>query len=181
MTIQVNCRVLGLFMLVLSGCVHIPQAAIDVNREVSKGVAALRENGQQMVTAWEETAYRVLDERWTQVYARAEKDFRTKRGVAAGAGLTRQQQEDVAGLATLMRDGVRGKIRAKTDEMRQIIAANAKATLEANESITNLLISANSAAAAQQSVLKSVGSLLPIPPEVSKFVDSALETLGAGA
>lgn len=180
MIVRLTCRFLGLFMLVLSGCVHIPQAAIDVNRQVSKGIDTLRENGQQMVVAWEETAYRVLDERWTQVYTRAEKDFRAKRSVPAAAGLTRQQQEDVAGLATLMRDGVRVKIRAKAEEMQQIIAANAKTTLEANESITNLLINASTAAAAQQSVLKGVGGLLPIPPEVSKFIDGALEVVGAG-
>jgi hypothetical protein len=178
--IRLTCGFLSLFILALNSCVHIPQSAVDVNRQVSKGIETLQENGQQLVAAWEETAYRVLDERWKQVYARAEKDYRAKRNVPLTSVLTKEQQEDVAGVATLIRDGVRTKIHAKAEEMRQAITANAKTTLEANESITNLLISANVATAAQESVLKAVGKLLPIPPELSKFLDNALETAVVG-
>lgn len=162
-------------ILFLSACAQIPQAAIDVNKQVSTGITAIGANGQEMVRAWEESGYKMLDERWTQVYKKAEASYRTKRKIAKDSSLTAQQQQDVAGLASLVRDKVRTKIRAEADKMRSIIASNTKTTLEANESITNLLVSANTVNTTRQSALKEVGKLVPIPPEITGFIDNALK------
>jgi hypothetical protein len=165
-------------LLMLSACARIPQAAIDVNRQVSTGITAIGANGQEMVRAWEETGYKMLDDRWSQVYSRAEAAYRKKKGIADGTALTSNQHEDVAGLAALVRDKVRGKIRAEAEKMRGIIVANTKATLEANESITGLLISANAVFASRQALIKEVGTLIPIPPGITEFIGNALQTAG---
>ena len=166
------------YVMFFTGCVQIPQAAIDVNRQVSTGISSLGDNGQEMVRAWEETAYMVLDEKWGQIYKKAESAYRSKKGIAAGTTLSAQQREDVAGVATLVRDEIRKKIRAEADNMRSIISSNTKSTLEANESITNLLISANAVTSMQQSAIKQVGTLIPIPPAISTFVNSAITAAG---
>jgi hypothetical protein len=160
------------------GCAQIPQAAIDVNRQVATGITALNDNAQELIRAWEETAYQVLDERWSKVYAQADAAYRTKRGVQPGVLLTSPQAEEVAGLATLVRDDVRKKIRTEADGMRKIVTANAKNTLDANESVTMLLINANAIGAAQHSALKQVGTLLPIADTVTNFINIALKSAG---
>lgn len=165
-------------ILLLTGCAQIPQAAIDVNKQVSTGITTIGDNGKEMVLAWENTAYSMLDERWERVYRKAESSYRTKKGILAGTALSSLQQEEVAGLAALVRDEVRGKIRLEADDMRKIIASNTKSTLEANESITQLLVSANAVNAIQQSAIKEVGPLLPIPPVISGFIESALAASG---
>jgi hypothetical protein len=164
--------------VLVSGCVQIPQAAVDVNRDVSKGISALRDNGNEMVDAWEEMGYRMLDERWARVYSKADADFRAKRKLAPGSALSADQQQNVAGLATLYRDEVRKKIQAKAAELRAVINKNAKMTLDANESITSLLISANAVTSVQQTALKSVGELVPVLPKVSSFVEELLKEVG---
>jgi len=161
---------LALAAALLSACAQVPVAAIDVNRQVSVGIAALGSNGQDLVNAWEETAFAVIDERWGTLYKKAEIDFRAKRRIAPDAALSAAQQEDLAGLATLVRDQARQRIAAKAREMRQVLAANTRGTLEANDSITQLLISANAVLSQQQSALKQVGEQLRIPSDVTKFV-----------
>ena len=174
MTFRYTCIPLFGILLLLANCVQIPQSAIDVNRQISKGITTLQDNGLQMVLAWEVTAYNFLDERFSIVYSKAENDFRKKRGLSASSALNQQQQMDVAGLAVLLRDKVRSKIHDEAEKMRRIISSNTKTTLEANESITNLLISADAVLTAQKSAIKEVGNLIPIPPEVTKFVKNAI-------
>jgi hypothetical protein len=62
--------------------------------------------------------------------------------------------------------------------MRSIIASNTKNTLAANESITDLLVSANAVATFQQSAIKEVGSIIPIPPAITDFINNSLQTAG---
>jgi hypothetical protein len=154
----------------LGACAQVPVAAIDVNRQVGVGITTLGSNGQDLVNAWEETAFAVIDERWSRMYGKAEADFRARRRIAADAPLTAQQQEDLAGLATLVRDQLRQKISARANEMRKVLATNTRNTQDANESITQLLISANTVLTQQQSALKQVGEQLKIPGEVGKFM-----------
>jgi len=161
-----------------TGCSSIPQAAIDVNKQVSAGISALGENGIEMVDAWEKSAFNMLDERWSKIYEKSDASYRSSKGIAAGAALTPQQQEDVAGLSTIIRGEVREKIRVEASGMRSIINSNTKNTLAANESITNLLASANAVATFQKSAIKEVGSLIPIPPAISDFINSSLQTAG---
>ncbi len=167
-----------ILILVITGCSSIPQAAIDVNKQVSIGIKTIGENGIEMVSAWQKSAYNMLDERWSLVYAKADATYRTGRGIASGATLTAQQQEEVAGLSVLIREEVIKKIDAKTESMRTIINENTKNTLAANDSITNLLISANAVATLQQTAIQEVGNLLPIPPAVSTFITNTLQTAG---
>lgn len=159
----------------VTGCTNIPQAAIDVNKQVSVGINTLGENGIEMVNAWEKSAFNMLDEKWDKVYQKADATYRSNKGVAAGAALTVQQQKDIAGLAALIRGEVRTKIRQEASSMRNIINSNTQSTVEANESITDLLISANAITNIQQSAIKKVGSLIPIPPAISEFITSALQ------
>ncbi len=44
----------------LCACSTVPRSAVDVNDKVTEGVEALRDNGLQMVGAWEDMAYFVL-------------------------------------------------------------------------------------------------------------------------
>ncbi|OZG72965.1 hypothetical protein BTA51_13480 [Hahella sp. CCB-MM4] len=157
-----------------AGCVSVPQAAIDVNKQVSNGISTIGGNGIAMVDAWEESAYNMLDERWAKIYAKADSTYRTRKGVAQGAQLTYQQQEDIAGLAVLIRSDVRKKIKDEADSMRGIIASNVKNTVEANDSITGLLASASAVSSLQKSALKEVGSLIPIPPVIGSFITNSL-------
>ena len=162
----------------LGGCTSVPQQAITANQQVSKGIAAIGDNGLAMVDAWEHSAYAMLDERWHKVYTKAEQSYRGKRQLADNDNLNSQQREDVAGLAALIRTQVRGSIHDEADRMRRTIHGNVQATLEANESITELLISANSVLSLQQSAIKEVGDLLPIPPTISTFIDKSLQSAG---
>lgn len=157
-------------VVMLAGCAQVPQAAIDVSRQVSTGISSIGTNGLDTVAAWEETALALLDERWSQIYKKADAEFRKKRNIAANAALTPDQSEDVAALATLVRDEARKKITGKADEMRKIISGNTKTTLEANESVTQLLISANSVLSAQQSAAKQVAEQAKLPSDLNQFV-----------
>lgn len=163
---------------IATGCSSIPQAAIDVNKQVSEGISALGENGTEMVNAWEQSAYNMLDEKWSKVYEKADATYRSKRSIAAGAILTAQQQEDIAGLSALIRDEVRSKIRSESNEMKSIIMSNTKNTLAANESVTDLLVTANAVATFQQAAIKEVGNIIPIPPTISTFISDSLKTAG---
>ena len=156
-------------------CAQVPVAAIDVNRQVGVGIAALGNNGQDLVNAWEATAFAVIDERWGTLYKKAEIDFRAKRQIARDAPLSAAQQEDLAGLATLVRDQARGKISARANEMRKVLASNTRNTQEANDSLTQLLISANAVLSQQQSALKQVGEQLRIPADLSQFVTELMQ------
>jgi PBP1b-binding outer membrane lipoprotein LpoB len=163
---------------IATGCSSIPQAAIDVNKQISKGISVLGENGIEMINAWEQSAYNMLDEKWSKVYEKAATSYRSKKGIAAGTSLTAQQQEDIAGLSALIRDEVRSKIRAESNGMKSIITSNTKNTLAANESVTDLLASANAIATFQQAAIKEVGNLIPIPPAISTFISDSLKTAG---
>jgi len=62
--------------------------------------------------------------------------------------------------------------------MKSIITSNTKNTLAANESVTDLLASANAIATFQQAAIKEVGNLIPIPPAISRFISDSLKTAG---
>ncbi len=160
------------------GCVSVPQAAIDVNRQVSQGISTIGGNGVAMVDAWEESAYNMLDERWSNIYAKADSTYRSKKGLVQGAQLTYQQQEDVAGLAVLIRSEVRKRIKDEADNMKGIISSNVRSTLEANDSVTDLLASASAVSSLQKSALKDVGNLIPIPPAIGSFITNSLASAG---
>lgn len=168
----------AIMAFITTGCSRIPQAAIDVNKQVSAGISSLGENGIEMVDAWEQSAFNMLDERWSNIYEKADASYRSNKGIAVETALTSQQQEDVAGLSVLIRDQVREKISTEANSMRNIINSNTKNTLDANESITNLLASANAITTFQQSAIKEVGSLIPIPPVISDFINNTLQTAG---
>ena len=173
-----NLRILlftSFMVSILSSCSSIPQAAIDTNKQVSLGISAIGENGIEMANAWEQTAYNMLDEIWSKVYKKADRTYREKKGISSDKALTPQQQEDVAGLAALIRSEVRLKIKAEADSMRGIINANTNTTLAANESITSLLVSANAVATFQQTAIKEVGNLISIPPAISTFITDSLK------
>jgi len=163
---------------IATGCSNIPQAAIDVNKQISKGISALGENGTEMVNAWEQSAYNMLDEKWSKIYEKADASYRAKKGIATGTSLTAQQQEDVAGLSVLIRDEVRAKIRTEANGMKTIIISNTKNTLAANDSVTDLLVSANAVTTFQQAAIKEVGNLIPIPPAITTFISDSLKTAG---
>lgn len=167
--------ILPITFAVLSGCAQVPQAAIDVSRQVSSGISSIGNNGQDVVTAWEETTFALLDERWKQIYKKADNEFRKKRQVANTAVLTAEQQEEVAGLAALIRDESRKKIAARANEMRKVIGANTKTTLEANESVTQLLVSASAVLATQQAAARQVADQAKLPTDLGKFVSSLIE------
>ncbi|WP_282131438.1 hypothetical protein [Pseudoalteromonas aliena] len=173
-----NITLIASLFVAITGCSNIPQAAIDVNKQVSVGINALGENGVEMVKAWELSAYSMLDEKWSKVYAKANESYRSKKSIAQNAVLTAQQQEGVAGLSALIRDEVRSKINTKANSMKSIIMSNTKNTIAANESITNLLISANAIVNFQQSAVKEVGKIIPIPPAISTFINDSLNTAG---
>ena len=154
----------------LTACAQVPISAIDVSRQVSTGISSLGTNGQDVVTAWEEVALAFLDERWSQIYKRADSEYRKKRQIATSAALTADQVEEVAGVATLIRDDARKNITAKANEMRKVISGNAKTALEANESVTQLLISANSVLTQQQAVAKQVAEQAKLPSDLNAFV-----------
>lgn len=154
----------------LTACAQVPLAAIDVSRQVSTGISSIGTNGLDTVAAWEETALALLDERWSQIYKKADTEFRKKRQIAVGTALTPDQVEDVAGLAALVRDEARKKINGKANEMRKVISGNTKNTLEANESVTQLLVSANSVLTVQQAAAKQVAEQAKLPSDLSAFV-----------
>ena len=168
---QPTIRLFLVFPIVfLTACAQVPLSAIDVSRQVSTGISSLGNNGQDAVAAWEEVVLALLDERWSQIYKRADSEYRKKRQIAAGAALTADQVETVAGVATLIRDDARKKITGKANEMRKVISGNAKTTLEANESVTQLLISANSVLTTQQAVAKQVAEQAKLPADLNSFV-----------
>ena len=123
----------------LSACAEIPAEAVEANQQVSVGIKTLQDNGLALISAWENTGYMVLDSKFDDVYARADKIYRTKKSVAAGTALTAEQQRDVAGLATLIRDEVRKKVAAQAAEFRQIVKENANTTLNAKRFVTIIL------------------------------------------
>lgn len=159
----------------LTACAQVPISAIDVSRQVGTGVSSLSTNGQDAVVAWEEVALALLDERWGHIYKRADSEYRIKRQIAASAALTADQSVEVAGLATLIRDDARKKITGKANEMRKVISANTKTTLEANESVTQLLISANSVLTTQQTLAKQAVEHAKLPTDLNTFVLNLLK------
>lgn len=154
----------------LTACAQVPISAIDANRQVGTGISSLSANGQDAVAAWEEVALALLDERWGQIYKRSDSEYRKKRQIAASSALTADQAEEVAGLATLIRDDARKKIIGKANEMRKVISGNTKTTLEANESVTQLLISANSVLTKQQTLVKQAVEHENLPTDLNTFV-----------
>lgn len=159
----------------LTACAQVPVSAIDVSRHVGTGISSLSTNGQDAVAAWEEVALSLLDERWGQIYKRADSEYRKKRLIATHAVLTADQAEEVAGLAALIRDDARKKITEKATEMRKTISANTKATLEANESVTQLLISANSALTTQQGLTSKTAELAKLPADINAFIANLIK------
>lgn len=170
---------LAVLFTLSTGCANVPKSAITVNQQVSKGIETLKQNGNTMINAWEETGYRVINEQWDKIYEKAEIIYREENSIVSDIALNEgEQKKDVAGIATLIRDELRSKVKVKADEMRKIVSSNASTTLKANESITNLLISVNEVGESREAVLQSVGELLPIPPDVKEFVNKALEQGG---
>jgi|GEM_PF-3503951 hypothetical protein len=166
-----------LLALIFSGCGQIPKAAVDANEKVTQGIEAQEENGLTLVQAWEDTSYYLLDEKWDMVYDKAEKTFRDKRGISADSTLTSDQYKSVAGLAVLIRDEVRHKIRTRADEMRENIRKNARQTTEINSSVSDLLVSANSVTKNNVTLLKDVEGFVPISAEIQNFLDEAFSSI----
>lgn len=161
---------LAITVLWLSACAQVPTSAIDLNRQVSTGISSLGTNGQEAVAAWEEAALAFIDDRWKEIYKKADSEFRIKRKLADNIALNGDQAEEVAGLAALIRDEARKKIIGKANEMRKVISDNTKATLEANESVTRLLVSANSVLTAQESTTKQVVEHAKLPATTNNFL-----------
>lgn len=157
-------------VVLLTACAQVPISAIDVSRQVGTGISSLSTNGQDAVAAWEEVALVLLDERWGQIYRRADSEYRKQRQIAVPAALTADQAEEVAGLATLIRDNARKKITGKANEMRNVISGNTRTTLEANENVTQLLISANSVLTTQQTFAKQAVEHAKLPTDLNTFV-----------
>lgn len=154
----------------VSACAQVPISAIDASRQVNTGISTLSSNGQDAVSAWEQAALALLDERWSQIYKRADIEYRKKRQINASEALKTDQAEQVAGLATLIRDDARKKIAGTANEMRKVILENSKVTLEANESVTQLLISANSVLTTQQTSAKQVVEYGKLPADINTLV-----------
>lgn len=161
-------------VIFLSACAQVPFAAIDLNRQVSQGISAIGDNGQAAIAAWEAVALSLVDERWGQIYKKADIEYRKKYQIAGGIALTSTQAEELAGLAALLRDEVRSKIFAKAMEMRKVVSVNTKATLDANDSVTNILISANAVLTVQQTAAKQVLEQARLPTDVNNFVKNLI-------
>lgn len=158
----------------LSACAQVPTAAVSVNQHVTTGISTLQENANVLIASWEESAFMLLDEHWEKVYSEAEKRYRDKKKIAACINLLPDQQVQVAGLAVLIRDEARSKIRTKAKEIRNQVNANAKKTLEANKSITALLRSVNQLVGTRTMALKMVGDLVSIAPVESQFLNTMI-------
>ena len=166
-----------IFGFILWGCASIPPQAIELNKNVSTGIDALEENAIEMVNAWEQSGFMILDESWDKLYDKAESDYRTKKGITTGTSLTADQTKDVAGLAVLIRDEVRKKITDEAISYRSIIKNNATEITQANDSITGLLQEANRAIGKRQVVMDQVQGILPIPPNLTSFIKTTLDNI----
>lgn len=158
----------------ISGCTNIPPEAISVNETVTKGISTLRENGHALVTSWQETSLKFLDERWSKIYSKAELAYYKKHSISSKKALTRAQHKEVAGIAVLMRDKERNDITTQAAKYRQIISENAQQITVANNSITALLQSANQVIGARTALLTKAGELAPILADVSKVVQDSV-------
>ena len=164
--------------VMLCACASIPSSSIELNKKVTNGIEAIRDNGLTMVEAWEKTGYKVLDERWKRVHTKAKADYKSKKNIAAGTALTPEQETDVAGLAVIYRDAVKEMIKREADSLREIINKNASETIKGNNSITNLLEEASRAIGKRQVVMSEIKNLVPIPPSVTDFIDNSLSNSG---
>ena len=164
-------------IVILTGCATIPPQSIELNKAVSSGVVALKDNAIDMVNAWEKSAHLILDESWEKVYDKAESDYRSSKGLAAGATLSSDQLKDVAGLSAIYRDETRKIISDEAEAYRVIIRKNASETAAANDSITELLHEANRAIGKRQVVMDQVQGIMPIPSSITSFINTTIDNL----
>ena len=160
-------------VLLLSGCVNIPPESITVNEKVSAGVVTMEENTNLVINAWRETAVALLEEQFDDIYDAAEEKYRSKKNIASGQGLNDDQVRDVAVFVMLVNEQVRGKIDKQVADMRRVSQRNAAAIKGANDSITNVLQSAQAVISGREAAIKDVTDLLPIPADVTDFISNA--------
>ena len=164
--------------VMLCACASIPSSSIELNKKVTSGIEAIRDNGLTMVEAWEKTGYKVLDQRWEKVHTKAKEDYKRIKDIGEGTALTPEQEKDVAGLAVIYRDKIKENIKHEADSLREIINKNASETIQANNSITNLLEEASRAIGKRQVVMSEIKNLVPIPASVTDFIDNSLSKSG---
>jgi hypothetical protein len=150
-------------VLVFSACgAKIPSESIALNQNVTTGIEALRQNALDIIKAWEEVANSTIDEKWSELYSRAEDMFWKKRTLAP-TGPTQEQLMEIAGLAGRIKDKLREVVRDKANEMRRTVMENAEATLKMNNGVTDLLSSARRVIETNEALLDTIKDMVPIP------------------
>jgi hypothetical protein len=171
--------------VVLTACARIPPEAVEVNEQVGEGISTLQQNNLQMIEAWADLTYFIVDESGGEIHDRAAAAFeRRADSPAVRAELARgvSRESIIAGIAVEIRDKVRDRVAEEADKMRAVVNANARETSGANVSITRLLTSANAVVQTRASILERVGDLSPINiPEIAGFVEQAIEDVTGGA
>lgn len=86
-------------------------------QELDTKIADLQETNLSLIRAVALQSKYAVDERWSEIYSKADSLYRTKKGIGHEQELSREQAEDIAGLATLIREEIFKDIEKQEDEL----------------------------------------------------------------
>lgn len=158
----------------LGGCANVPVESVAVNEQVTAGIGSMEENSYRLIDGWRETAIKVLENRFEDIYDQAEERYRQRRGIPTGRALTPDQARDVTGLVLLVNNRVQKRIDAKARELEETVQTNAQTLKATNDNITALLKSAQSVIGGREVLLREAGTIIPIPIDFAGFIDGLI-------
>ena len=160
-------------LALLGACANIPPGAESANTKVSDGIERMALDTSRILDAYRRSLRLAVEEQFSDIHAKAEKNVRYNRSVPKGTALNLDQQQEVTGQVLLYFQDAHRQIDATISNLRAVFNRNATTIKAANDDITKLLGSAGRVGLARAEILKLVQDLVPLPdvrlPEVFKI------------
>ena len=162
-------------IVLLVGCAQIPPESIQLNREVSKSISTLKTNIVQLVDAWEKARYSLIDAEWSDYYGKATEDYNSRtQERRAELEVDAPAEENIGELAAIYSNEDKATISKQARVMRLQLEIITQKIAVANDSITHLLMSADSVGKIRTVVVDEFNAVSAV--DISNLTEEANST-----
>jgi len=134
----------------LLGCAGGEREAALLASQVEGGIERLHERQREVIGALADVQRAAVDERWEDIYTRAESGYRAGEGVAPDAPLTPEQRAGAAAVAAAARERLLDDIAARQNELERQSRSNADAVVAMQRELERYLLTRADAADARR-------------------------------
>ena len=165
-------------LLIFGGCASIPKNGAQLNSQVSLGIQRYQQEVESIIKTLGDVQRAILDEKWEEIYRKAEHKYRNEQGLDPASPLSQEQRIDVATIASGHREDILKEIEVLESELINKTRKNSFTLIEVNDHVTSYLLSLQKLDAAKQDITNKISSLVGIDIKaLTKVAMAAIDKL----